>query len=110
MSDDVNGQRPPPRRIPRFVLALMVIILVGSAATLLVGWWWQTQANDRRRELCDRTVDQQEHDRAMWVWLADYLGSPDNDEAVADLLRELDERLPVLVCVGNDQVPKVALP
>jgi hypothetical protein len=56
---------------------------------LIIGGWWANFVGDA---LCDR----RDQDRAMWLWLADYVARPDgsNQAQINDMLAELEERIP----------------
>jgi hypothetical protein len=70
---------------PRFVYVVAFLAIIGL---MLAGFI----ANYFAEQRCA----QQNQDRAMWLWLADYALEPDgsNADKIADLLAELDIRIP----------------
>lgn len=93
------------RSVPLFFIVMALVVFFGLCGVAGTGMWWANIVEDRREDVCHRTVLEQDNNRAMWLWLADYVRKPDNQDAIADMLHELDKRLPVLKCEGNSAVP-----
>jgi hypothetical protein len=82
------------------MMASLLSILVVSVFTF---YEIDADADDARAD-CRRAVDARSDHRSMWEYLLATNDDPESEEAVA-FARVLNERLPRLVCDGNNPVP-----
>lgn len=93
-----------------------VAIVAMVSVLTFVGFWlltWRAATHHRRDAACEFAVAQQDKDRAMWLWLADYItaNNPDDEDrarGVSDMLSQLDVLLPRLRCNDGTATPVVA--
>lgn len=73
---------------PRFVYVVAFAAIIGLLMAGLIANYF-----------AEARCDQQNQDRAMWLWLADYARAPDgsNESRIQDMLDELDRRIPACV-------------
>jgi hypothetical protein len=90
---------------PRFVAVAAGAGVTGLVLSLGIAWQVDRWSEAEAKRDCQRSVNYRDDNRAMWLYLVD--ANTGTDQARVDaFVSELNARLPVLVCVNGDAIPK----
>ena len=95
--------------MPRWVIVALVVALLSLAGTVGLVVYVQRMDDAETQQDCERSVSYREDNRAMWLYLLGTASKNPSDEERARrvaFVRELNERIPPLMCVDGNLVPE----
>lgn len=93
---------------PKFVKVAGVVAAAGFGIVSVVAVHLAAENRGLREDACQRTVDARDDGRAVWLYLVNRDPERQHDPDVVEFVAYLDERLPVLECVGDVPIPAPA--